>query len=256
MTNCHFLCVTASGKMALNNTATILIQITPSSLHPFLSSSSPPLTFINGTASLSPGPMVVPGNQSIVSSAGATVTGALILGLVFLLGVPGNLFVIWSVLARARRRSVTTLLILHLACADGLLMALTAFFVVYLVRRDWEFGAVLCKMLFYLCCANMYASIALITFMSLHRLLAVTRPQSAWALASSGTVLRMLAGVWLVVLGLSVPVLVYRQEVEYQKPGGGVRRVCEPVHRPGDVSGRGWGGVVCICVWGGGRGCV
>ncbi|KAL0201131.1 hypothetical protein M9458_004318, partial [Cirrhinus mrigala] len=47
--------------------------------------------------------------------------GALILSIVFLLGVPGNLFIIWSILARARKRSVTTLLILNLAFADGFL---------------------------------------------------------------------------------------------------------------------------------------
>ncbi|KAL2079182.1 hypothetical protein ACEWY4_024926 [Coilia grayii] len=168
---------------------------------------------------------------SSVGTTAATVTGSLILGLVFLLGVPGNLFVIWSVLARARRRSVTTLLILNLACADGLLMALTAFFVVYLVRRDWEFGLVLCKLLFYLCCANMYASIVLITLMSLHRLVAITRPQSAWARAGRGAVLKLLLGVWLLVLGLSVPVLVYRQVVA-QEDG---RRLCKPEHSPADT---------------------
>ncbi|XP_076144933.1 leukotriene B4 receptor 2a isoform X1 [Alosa pseudoharengus] len=222
--------------MDLNNTS--FVQYTPPtfprSLGPSPVSWFTPIIHPNGTTSTLSGPSVNP-DQSIVSSMPVTVTGALILGLVFLLGVPGNLFVIWSVLARARRRSVTTLLILHLACADGLLMALTAFFVVYLVRSDWEFGAVLCKLLFYLCCANMYASIALITLMSLHRLLAVTRPQSAGAKASRGTVLKLLVGVWVLVLALSVPVLVYRKVKEYPNSEGGVRHVCEPEHQPRDT---------------------
>ncbi|XP_062372410.1 leukotriene B4 receptor 1-like [Sardina pilchardus] len=222
--------------MALNNTSFVQ-HTSPAYPHfpsPSPASSFPPVVFSNGTTSTLSGPSVNP-DQSIVSNLPVTVTGALILGLVFLVGVPGNLFVIWSVLARARRRSVTTLLILHLACADGLLMALTAFFVVYLVRSDWEFGGFLCKLLFYLCCANMYASIMLITLMSLHRLLAVTRPQSAGAKASRGTVLKLLAGVWALVLALSVPVLVYREVKEYKNAEGGVRRVCEPVHRWNDT---------------------
>ncbi|XP_061654645.1 leukotriene B4 receptor 2b isoform X2 [Phyllopteryx taeniolatus] len=76
-----------------------------------------------------------PEDGSVVSNDFSTTVGALILGLVFLLGVPGNLFIVWSILARARRRSVTTLLILNLACADGFLMALTIFFVVYLAKQ-------------------------------------------------------------------------------------------------------------------------
>lgn len=213
--------------MALNDT---LLH----SPHPSLSlgSSSTPGVHLNGTMSTLSGP-VVP-SQSIVSSTMATVTGSLILGLVFLVGVPGNLFVIWSVLARARRRSITTLLILHLACADGLLMALTAFFLVYLVRRDWEFGLVLCKLLFYLCCTNMYASIALITLMSLHRLSTVTRPHGIAAKMSRATMIKVLFGVWLLVLGLSVPVLVYREVKEVEIPGG-LRHVCEPKHKPSDT---------------------
>lgn len=217
--------------MALNNT----FQRSP---HPSLSiaSSSTPVVHFNGTLSTLSGPSLDT-SQNIVSNSSATVTGALILGLVFLVGVPGNLFVIWSVLARARRRSITMLLILHLACADGLLMALTAFFLVYLVRRDWEFGLVLCKVLFYLCCANMYASIMLITLMSLHRLLTITRPQSIAAKMSRPTVIKLLVGVWLLVLALSVPVLVYRQVKQYQTATG-VRHVCEPNHQPRDVSER------------------
>ncbi|TKS79452.1 Leukotriene B4 receptor 1 [Collichthys lucidus] len=70
-----------------------------------------------------------PEDESVVSNDFSTTLGALILGFVFLLGVPGNLFIVWSILARIRRRSVTTLLILNLACADGFLMALTIFFV-------------------------------------------------------------------------------------------------------------------------------
>ncbi|XP_063042604.1 leukotriene B4 receptor 1-like [Engraulis encrasicolus] len=78
----------------------------------------------------------------------------------------------------------------------------------------------------------MYASIMLITLMSLHRLVSITQPQSVWARASRGTVLKLLLGVWLLVMALSVPVLVYRDVV----PQNEGRRLCMPVHsRPGDT---------------------
>uniref|UniRef100_A0A3B5L933 Leukotriene B4 receptor 2a n=1 Tax=Xiphophorus couchianus TaxID=32473 RepID=A0A3B5L933_9TELE len=114
---------------------------------------------------------------SIVSTPASTVTGTLILSIVFLLGFPGNLFVIWSILARARKQSVTTLLILNLALADGSLMALTPFFIAYLAFMNWKMGTVMCKVLFYLCLANMYASIYLIMLMSIYRLVSIVWPQ-------------------------------------------------------------------------------
>lgn len=140
--------------------------------------------------------------------------GALILSIVFLLGVPGNLFIIWSILARARKRSVTTLLILNLACADGFLMCLTIFFIIYLAKQNWIFGGVMCKVLFYLCNTNMYASIMIITLMSLHRLVAVVWPAHLAACTRKRRVLGLLVGLWIVVFLLALPAVIFRAEKE------------------------------------------
>ncbi|XP_035287367.1 leukotriene B4 receptor 2b [Anguilla anguilla] len=176
-------------------------------------------------------PTVEPEDPSTVSNDTSTAVGAFILSLVFLLGVPGNLFIIWSILARARKkRSVTTLLILNLACADGCLMALTIFFVVYLVKQTWVFGNGMCKALFYLCNANMYASIMLITLMSVQRLVAVVWPRRMSALSGRRTILRLLAALWLLVLLISVPAVVFREEREDTGENGRHRLVCAANH--------------------------
>ncbi|KAM9335348.1 leukotriene B4 receptor 2a [Symphorus nematophorus] len=154
-----------------------------------------------------------PGNNTmtIVDSSTGTTMGALILSLVFLLGFPGNLFVIWSILARARKQTVTTLLILNLAIADGSLMALTPFFIIYLMMKKWVFGNVMCKVLFYLCLLNMYASIQLIMLMSIYRLVAVLWPQRLSRITGHKTVLRVLAVVWVLVMVASVPAMIFRR---------------------------------------------
>ncbi|XP_061664253.1 leukotriene B4 receptor 1-like isoform X1 [Syngnathoides biaculeatus] len=149
-------------------------------------------------------------NESIMDSTAATTVAALILSLVFLLGFPGNLFIIWSILARARKQTITTLLILNLAVADGSLMALTPFFIAYLVMKRWVFATVMCKVLFYLCLANMYASIYIITLMSLYRLLAVLRPQRVSSLVGRRTVTWTLALTWALVALASVPAVIFR----------------------------------------------
>ncbi|XP_076872261.1 leukotriene B4 receptor 2a [Brachyhypopomus gauderio] len=170
-------------------------------------------------------------NSNIMSYNAGPITGALILTAVFLVGVPGNLFVIWSVLARTRRQSVTTLLILNLAFADGGLMVLVPFFMVYLMRRSWVFGLVMCKVLYYLCCANMYASILLISLMSLHRMVAVVWPQRIGALTARRTVVPVLALLWVLSLALATPVLVFRTLTPMKKEGQELKSlVCDCIH--------------------------
>ncbi|XP_016316564.1 leukotriene B4 receptor 1-like isoform X2 [Sinocyclocheilus anshuiensis] len=181
----------------------------------------------NGTSSLEN----VTNSNSIVSNNISVTFGALILSIVFLLGVPGNLFIIWSILARARKRSVTTLLILNLACADGCLMCLTIFFIIYLAKQNWIFGTVMCKLLFYLCNTNMYASIMIITLMSLHRLVAVMWPIYLTACTRRRTVLLVLGGLWIVVFLLALPALIFRRtEKNYN---GKERTVCATHHQHG-----------------------
>lgn len=171
-----------------------------------------------------------PEDQSLVSNDFSTIMGALILGLVFLLGVPGNLFIIWSILMRARRRSVTTLLILNLACADGFLMALTIFFIVYLAKQEWIFGEPMCKALFYLCNSNMYASIFLITLMSVHRLVVVVYNQKVSSLVTKKIVTRVIVSMWVLVMVISIPSLVFRDVREDRDELNKIRLVCAPNH--------------------------
>lgn len=169
-------------------------------------------------------------DPSLVSNDASTIVGTVILSLVFLTGVPGNLFIIWSILARSRKRSITTLLILNLACADGFLMALTVFFVVYLAKQSWVFSRFLCKTLFYLCNVNMYASIMLITLMSLHRLVAVVWPHHVSMFNKRRIALRVLAGLWMLVLLLALPALIFRRVDEDRDERGRTRYVCAPHH--------------------------
>ncbi|XP_051575027.1 leukotriene B4 receptor 1-like [Myxocyprinus asiaticus] len=206
-----------------------LLKITPSSPPIALVPLSSPSQSLNMSIHLSSNTSNGKTNvtNTIMSNSSGAVTGAVILGLVFFLGVPGNLFIVWSILARARRRSITTLLILNLAYADGFLMLLTPFFIVYLVKRSWIFGLSLCKILFYLCCANMYASIFLIMLMSLHRLVAIVWPKSAGVLTDRRMVMRVLVVLWVLALGLSMPPLVFRTTTESSKEPQSLMCNCE-----------------------------
>lgn len=172
------------------------------------------------------------GNSTIVDNPVSTTMGALILSIVFLLGFPGNLFIIWSILARAKRHSVTTLIILNLAIADGSLMALTPFFIAYLVSKEWLFGEAMCKILFYLCLLNMYASIQLIMLMSIYRMLAVLWPQRVARISSRKAVMRVLAVVWVLVMIASLPAMLFRKVGKNNNK----KLVCDSFHQEDDQS--------------------
>lgn len=138
--------------------------------------------------------------------------GIAILTLAFLLGFPGNLFVVWSVFCRVKKRSVTCLLVLNLAAADAFVLLSAPFFLRYLAGgRGWEFGSAACKTVHYLSSVNMYVSIYLICLMSMDRWLAVTRPFVSQKIRTKRSLLFLLLGVWVLAFLLSVPMPFYRR---------------------------------------------
>ncbi|KAK6466776.1 leukotriene B4 receptor 1-like [Huso huso] len=153
---------------------------------------------------LSPPPPPPLGSSEIV--------GTLFLGLAFVLGFPGNLFVVWTVLCRVARRSVTCLLVLNLAAADAWVLLSAPFFIRYVAGgRGWEFGSSFCKLVHYLCSVNMYASIFLITAMSLDRFLAVFRPFLSQQLRTKRALLKILLLIWSLAFLFAIPMPFYRR---------------------------------------------
>ncbi|XP_068584493.1 leukotriene B4 receptor 1 [Cebidichthys violaceus] len=160
-------------------------------------------------------------------SVGAQV-GIAILTLAFVLGFPGNLFVVWSVCCRVKKRSVTCLLVLNLALADAFVLLSAPFFLRYLAGgRGWEFGSAACKLVHYLSNVNMYVSIYLICLMSMDRWLAVTRPFLSQRMRTKRSLLSLLLVVWVLAFVLSLPMPFYRSNL--RKPTNNIT-YCIPYH--------------------------
>ncbi|XP_039353973.1 leukotriene B4 receptor 1-like isoform X4 [Mauremys reevesii] len=139
--------------------------------------------------------------------------GLTVLSLAFILGFPGNVFVVWSALWRVQKRTITCLLILHLALADCAVLLTSPFFLRLLSAGQWEFGSVVCQLCYYVCGVSMYASISLITLMSLDRCLAVTKPVIAQKIRTAMVVRSLVLAIWMVSFLLAVPVIFYRKLV-------------------------------------------
>ncbi|XP_063044335.1 leukotriene B4 receptor 1-like [Engraulis encrasicolus] len=143
-----------------------------------------------------------PNDRSVMSTSAACV----ILGLSFLVGAPGNLLVIWTILKHIRQRSHTVLLILHLAVAD-LLVLITLPLWMYSLASSWVFGRDTCKAVVYVVNACMYSSVFLITIMSVERFVAICYPFKMLGQKSVGTLSKCLGGMWCVALLLGIPAI-------------------------------------------------
>ncbi|KAJ1078878.1 hypothetical protein K5549_010329 [Capra hircus] len=152
-------------------------------------------------------------SPAAASSSGVSFISLLviiILSVALAVGLPGNSFVVWSILAKLQKRSVTALMVLHLALADLAVLLTAPFFLHSVAQGTWTFGLSGCRLFHYVCGVSMYASVLLIMTMSLDRSLAVALPFVSQKLRTKAVAWRVLAGIWVVSVLLATPVVLYR----------------------------------------------
>lgn len=139
-------------------------------------------------------------------STASTSVACVILGLSFLVGAPGNLLIIWTILRHIKQRSHTVVLILHLAIAD-LLVLVTLPLWIYSLANSWIFGDAACKAIAYVVNACMYSSVFLITSMSIERYVAIRYPFKMLDWKSLDVLNKYLGVMWFVSFLLAIPVI-------------------------------------------------
>ncbi|XP_053558247.1 leukotriene B4 receptor 1 [Bombina bombina] len=151
--------------------------------------------------------------------------GIAILSLAFIVGFSGNVFIIWTILFRMKKRTVTCILIFHLAVADIMVILTAPFFLHLLSTGSWTFGNAICKLCHYISCLSMYASIFLITFMSMDRFLAVAKPFSSQKLRTKPVVRMLIFIIWVLAILLAIPMLIYYKKITLRSIP-----ICYPCH--------------------------
>lgn len=137
---------------------------------------------------------------------GGTVVACVILSLSFLVGAPGNLLVIWTILRHIKSRSHTVVLILHLAVAD-LLVLITLPLWIYSLAFSWVFGEAFCKAVMYIISAGMYSSIFLITFLGVERFVAIRYPFTSVKWQRQKAFYIILMALWISACLFSIPII-------------------------------------------------
>ncbi|XP_037357716.1 leukotriene B4 receptor 1 isoform X2 [Talpa occidentalis] len=167
-----------------------------------------------------------PAAPSSANDSFTRILAIIILSMALIVGLPGNSFVVWSILGKMQKRSVTALMVLNLAVADLAVLLIAPFFLHFLARGTWIFELFGCRLCHYICGVSMYASVLLITAMSVDRSLAVARPFVSQKLRTKAVARRVLAGIWVMSFLLATPVFVYRNL--YARPNGIL--VCAPMY--------------------------
>nr|O88680.1 RecName: Full=C3a anaphylatoxin chemotactic receptor; Short=C3AR; Short=C3a-R [Cavia porcellus]CAA07002.1 C3a receptor [Cavia porcellus] len=140
-----------------------------------------------------------------------TILAMAILGLTFVLGLPGNGLVLW-VAGLKMRRTVNTVWFLHLTVADFVCCLSLPFSMAHLALRGyWPYGEILCKFIPTVIIFNMFASVFLLTAISLDRCLMVLKPIWCQNHRNVRTACIICGCIWLVAFVLCIPVFVYRE---------------------------------------------
>ncbi|XP_060582403.1 QRFP-like peptide receptor [Ruditapes philippinarum] len=139
---------------------------------------------------------------------------SIIYGITLVLGMLGNILVIFSVTRYQQMLTVTNTFLLSLASADLLLVIIcvpvkfAAFF-----SYVWRFGEFLCKTVHYVQNVSTICSVATLTFMSLERYYAIVHPMKAKYSCTVGKARRACIFLWVLSFILALPILIGRVHI-------------------------------------------
>uniref|UniRef100_A0A8B9EWK2 Complement C3a receptor 1 n=1 Tax=Amazona collaria TaxID=241587 RepID=A0A8B9EWK2_9PSIT len=143
--------------------------------------------------------------------ASESIVSIVIFIIIFIIGIPGNGLVIW-VAGLKMKRSVNIVWFLNLAVADFICCLSLPFFIVHLALHEhWLYGWFLCKVIPSVIIFTMFASIFLLTAISIDRCLLVMKPIWCQNHRTVKSVLLICSGIWILAFIFCCPVFHYRE---------------------------------------------
>lgn len=134
---------------------------------------------------------------------------SILLFLVLLIGLVGNVLVIYVVLNYGRLKTVTNTYLLHLALSDLIFLSGVPFFISSIITRSWIFGRIACRIFFLTQGVNQYTSIIILALLSFDRFLAVcySAKSIVWRARVNPNIL--LIFVWILSFLLMLPIIIF-----------------------------------------------
>ncbi|KAK8763819.1 hypothetical protein V5799_033574 [Amblyomma americanum] len=140
---------------------------------------------------------------------------AVVYGATLLLGLVGNLLIVYTVARFPRMRSISNLFLASLASAD-LLIVLLCVPVKFgqLFSYTWTLGELGCKLLLYVQHVSMICSVLNLTFLSIERYYAVIHPVRSRYLCTFSQARRVIIFIWVAAILTALPIIFVQVHVE------------------------------------------
>ncbi|XP_058502680.1 opioid receptor, delta 1b [Solea solea] len=172
------------------------------------------LTPINVTFSEDLLPLSSQGNDTGADAARDTTSLILavcitaLYSLICVVGLLGNVLVMYGVVRYTKMKTATNIYIFNLALADALATSTLPFQSAKYLMRTWPFGELLCKVVIAIDYYNMFTSIFTLTMMSVDRYIAVCHPVRALDFRTPAKAKLINVCIWILASAVGVPVMI------------------------------------------------
>ncbi|UWX11174.1 CRPV-065 [Crowpox virus] len=131
--------------------------------------------------------------------------------LVFLVGIIGNVKLIRLLMVS---RNISIIPFISLGIADLLFVIFIPLYIIYIISNfHWHFGKALCKISSFFFTANMFASIFLITVISVYRYVKITLPGFTYKYVNIRNMYFTIFFIWIISIILGIPALYFRNTI-------------------------------------------
>ncbi|OCT60540.1 hypothetical protein XELAEV_18046564mg [Xenopus laevis] len=141
-------------------------------------------------------------------------TSFVLITLSCILGLVDNAVVI-AVTGFIMKRKNSQIWFLNLAVADFSFSLLLGLYAHYIFTENWQFGSYFCKIFNYASTCNMYASVFIITALTIDRVLSVAKPIWHHKNFSVRFCCWICAAIWILTALVSLPVLLLSDAIQY-----------------------------------------
>ncbi|XP_028986137.1 opioid receptor, delta 1b [Betta splendens] len=160
--------------------------------------------------------LLVPAKSNETSGSATNNTARLVIAvcitalysLICLVGLLGNVLVMYGVVRYTKMKTATNIYIFNLALADALATSTLPFQSANYLMRTWPFGEPLCKAVIAIDYYNMFTSIFTLTMMSVDRYVAVCHPVRALDFRTPAKAKLINVCIWILSSAVGVPVMV------------------------------------------------
>ncbi|KAM4047420.1 type-2 angiotensin II receptor-like [Anomaloglossus baeobatrachus] len=132
--------------------------------------------------------------------------------IIFLIGIVGNMIILVGLTCCLHKKSVANIYIVNLAIADLFFVATLPLWAVDISGKyKWIFGYAMCKFCAIVSSVNMYASIFLLTCLSIDRYFGIVRPMESLKKRTLAKAKIVTVLIWVLAFVMSTPSMYFRQ---------------------------------------------